>query len=183
MPFAVARTRDEAHLYLDLHPCDDCGSVDTTWDSALAVADGELAGRYTGTCGGCGKRREFWFGLPEREVLPERFPTFGGPEPSQLLDAGEWQWVADLTAGNVPADDPAEARRSLAIAEAAVEEIVKFIAPGHDEVPERAFWSEQGRRVRDAEPSRFTLDRLLAARTAYRERANGYPAEKASEHD
>ena len=35
MPFTVARSRDEAHLYLDLHPCDECGSVDTTWDSAL----------------------------------------------------------------------------------------------------------------------------------------------------
>jgi hypothetical protein len=183
MPFAVARSRDEAHLYLDLHPCDECGSVDTTWDSALVLVDGELANRYAGTCAGCGTKREFWFGLPAREMMPVGFPTFGGPEPSQLLDAGQWRWVADLTSGELPAGDLDEARRSLAIAGAAVEEVVKFIPPGEDEVPQRAFWSEQGRQAYDAEPSRFTLDRLLAARTAYREQAERYPGEMASERD
>jgi hypothetical protein len=183
MAFAVARSRDEAHLYLDLHPCEDCGSADTTWHNAIAVAGGELANRYAGTCAGCGRAREFWFGLPGREVVPEGYPTFGGPEPSQLIDAGQWRWVADLTSGDVPEDDPREARRSLAIAGAAVEEVVKFVPPGETEVPERAFWSELGRRTRDADPSRFTLDRLLAARTAYRERAEDHPEEKASERD
>jgi len=178
MPFAVARTRDEAHLYLDLHPCA-CGSVETTWDSALVVADGEPANRYAGTCAGCGTGREFWFGLPEREVMPADYPTFGGPEPSQLLDPGQWRWVADLTARDVPEDDPAEARRSLAVARAAVEEVVKFIPPGVDQVPGKAFWTEQGRQAYEAEPSRFTLDRLLAARTGYREQAKRYPVEKA----
>ncbi|MDN3351284.1 hypothetical protein [Actinomadura sp. DC4] len=183
MPFTTARTRDEAHLYLDLHPCDECGSVDTTWESALVPADGELANRYAGTCGGCGVRREFWFGLPERGVVPAEYPAFGGPEPSALLDAGQWRWVADLTAGNVPEDDPAEARRSLAIARAAVEEVLKFVPPGADAVPGEAFWSEQGRQVYDASPSRFALEELLAARTGYREQAKRYPAEKASKRE
>jgi hypothetical protein len=183
MPFAVARTRDEAHLYLDLHPCDECGSVDTTWHNAVAVADGEPANRYAGTCSRCGRAREFWFGLPEREVVPEAYPTFGGPEPSELLDAGQWRWVADLAGGDVPEDDPEEARRSLAIARAAVDEVVKFIPSGETTVPDRAFWSEQGRRAYEAEPSRFTLDRLLAARNAYRERSEGHPEEKAPERD
>ena len=183
MPFTVARSRDEAHLYLDLHPCDECGSIDTAWDSALVVLDGELTNRYAGTCAGCGTGRRFWFGLPERETMPAGYPTFGGAEPSQLLDAGQWRWVADLTSGELPADDPGEARRSLAIAVAAVEEVVKFIPPGGNDVPQRAFWSEQGRQAYDAEPSRFTLDRLLADRTAYRERAGSHPGEKASERD
>jgi hypothetical protein len=183
MAFAVARSRDEAHLYLDLHPCDHCGSLETTWENAVAVADGVPVNRYAGTCSGCGASRVFWFGLPEREIIPAGYPTFGGPEPSQLLDAGQWRWVADLTGADVPDDDPAEARRCLAIATAAVEEVVKFIPPGGEEVPERAFWSEQGRQVHEAEPSRFTLDRLLAARTAYRERAEGHPGGRASERD
>jgi hypothetical protein len=183
MPYAIARTRDEAHLFLDLHPCDECGSVDTIWDSALVLAEGELANRYTGTCAGCGTGREFWFGLPEREVLPAGYPTFGGPEPSQLLDAGQWRWVAELTGGDLPEDDPAEARRSLSIARAAVEEVMKFIPPGGDTVPAGAFWSEQGRQAYEAEPSRFTLDRLLAARIHYREQAKRLPEEKASERD
>lgn len=170
MPFPVTRSGDEAHLYLDLHPCS-CGSADTVWESAPGSVDGEPVARYSGTCPGCEAEREFLFGLPEREAPPVRFPTFGGPEPSQLLDAGEWMWVADLTAGSVPADEPREAEQALAIAMAAVEEVIKFIPPGEDEVPERAFWSDRGRRVRGAEPSRFLLDRLLVVRNTYRDAA------------
>ncbi|MEV8633410.1 hypothetical protein AB0395_17285 [Streptosporangium sp. NPDC051023] len=170
MPFSVARSGDEAHLYLDLHPCV-CGSADTAWESERGSVDGEPVTRYSGTCPGCGAEREFLFGLPEREVPPVRFPTFGGREPSQLLDAGEWMWVADLTAGNVPADEPREAEQAPAIALAAVEEVIKFIPPGEDEVPERAFWSDRGRRMRDAEASRFVLDRLLIVRNTYRDAA------------
>ncbi|MEV0381331.1 hypothetical protein [Nonomuraea sp. NPDC050643] len=168
MAFAVARTRDEAHLYLDLHPCA-CGSVETTWDSGLVSAGGELANRYSGACESCGRAREYLFGLPEKPVMPAGYPTFGGAEASQLLDAGEWLWVADLTAGNVPVDDRAEARRTLAVAAAAVEEVVKFIPPGADEVPDDGFWSDRGQGVRAAEPGRFQLDRLLIVRDTYRE--------------
>ena len=168
MALPVARTRDEAHLYLDLHPCETCGSAEVTWRSGLVEAGGSLAARYAGTCEGCGTPRSHLFGLPERETFSDRFPAFGGAEPSQLLDAGEWLWVADLTAGNVPADDADGARQALAIAMAAVEEVVKFIPPGRDEVPEGAFWSERGRRLRAAEPGRFQVERLLIVRDTYR---------------
>ncbi|MEV0167667.1 hypothetical protein [Nonomuraea fuscirosea] len=170
MTFAVARTRDEAHLYLDLHPCA-CGSVDTTWESGLVGAEGGPANRYSGVCGECGRDREFVFGLPERPVMPAGYPTFGGQERSQLLDAGEWMWVADLTAGNVPVDDEAEARRTLSVAAAAVAEVVKFIPPGAEAVPDDGFWSPRGREVRAAEPGRFRLDRLLIVRDSYRDLA------------
>ncbi|MCO5968733.1 hypothetical protein [Actinoallomurus soli] len=181
MPFPVARTRDEAHLYLDLHPCEVCGSVETTWRHGIVLAEGTPVGRYAGTCAGCGNAREHLFGLPEHEVVPVGYPTFGGPEPSRLLDAGEWLWVADLTSRNAPADDPAEERRALAIAVAAVDEIVKFLGPGDEAVPERAFWSRRGRRERDAEPARFTRDRLRALREDYRDRLSGHRAGDAPE--
>ncbi|MFI7450723.1 hypothetical protein ACIBQX_24725 [Nonomuraea sp. NPDC049714] len=171
MAFAVARTRDEAHLYLDLHPCKKCGSVETDWGTGLTTVEGELVNRYVGVCGQCGERREYLFGLPDRPVAPQGYPTFGGDEPSQLLDAGEWLWVADLTAGNVPAHDPDEAHRALAIAAAAIEEIVKFIPPGQDETPADAFWSDRGHEMRTAEPGRFQLDRLMIVRDTYRDLA------------
>ncbi|MGA4991705.1 hypothetical protein [Nonomuraea bangladeshensis] len=173
MAFAVARTRDEAHLYFDLHPCA-CGSVDTTWRSGLVNVEGALANRYTGVCEVCGAAREYVFGLPEQPVMPSGYPTFGGPEPSELLDAGEWLWVADLTAGNVPVDDRDEALRSLRVAAAAVEEAVKFVPPGADAVPDDGFWSERGLLVRAAEPGRFALDRLLIVRDTYQELAGRY---------
>ncbi|MFG1945199.1 hypothetical protein [Nonomuraea sp. NPDC048826] len=166
MAFAVARTRDEAHLYLDLHPCA-CGSADTTWRGGLVSVAGEMVNRYSGDCEECAAPREYLFGLPARPVMPTGYPTFGGPEPSELLDAGEWLWVADLSAGNVPVDDPAEAERALKVATAAVAEVVKFVPPGADAVPDDGFWSERGLGMRAAEPGRFDLDRLLVVRDTY----------------
>lgn len=169
MPFAVARTRDEAHLYLELHMCEDCGSPATGWEHGLADVEGELVASYTTVCPGCGTEREFLFGLPEREAGPGPFPNFGGPEPSEILDAGQWLQTADDAAGDVPVDDQAEAARQVAIARAAVEEVVKFIQPGQDAVPADGFWTEDGRRVRDTEPGRFRLERLLVVRDTYRD--------------
>ncbi|SDQ42500.1 hypothetical protein [Thermostaphylospora chromogena] len=162
--FPVARTRDEALLYLDLHPCA-CGSAETDWDNSLATVDGVMVSRYAGVCGGCGAQREYLFALPERETPVAGFPTFGGEEPSRLLDAGEWLWVADRVASNVPRG---EERQALSVARAAVDEVIKFIEPGGKRVPDDAFWTERGRAVRDAEPGRFDLERLLVVRDAYR---------------
>lgn len=162
---AVARTRDEAMLFLELTPCEDCGTANTAWDHGLGDVDGELASSYAGDCPGCGAEREYLFGLPERETAGA-YPCFGGPEPSELLDPGQWLRVADLVAADVPDDDP---RVSLAIAAAAVGEVVKFVPPGRDAVPPDAFWTEAGRSVHDTEPGRFRLDRLLLVRDSYRD--------------
>jgi hypothetical protein len=168
MAFAVARTRDEAHLYLELNPCEDCGSIEAPWEHGLTEVDGELAISYAGVCPGCGAEREYLFGLPARETAAVSWPTFGGPEPSELLDPGQWLEVADRAAANVPLDRE-EAGRVLAVARAAVEEVIKFIPPAQDAVPADEFWTPQGRRVRDAEPGRFRLERLLVVRDTYHE--------------
>jgi hypothetical protein len=170
MTFAVARTRDEAQLYLELKPCPDCGSIDTPWEHGLTEIDGELAISYAGVCPGCGAEREYLFGLPARETRAVSWPTFGGPEPSELLDAGQWMEVADRAVGAVPAD-PVEAGRVLAVARAAVDEVVKFVPAGADAVSEEEFWTPEGRAVRDAEPGRFRLDRLLVVRDTYQDLA------------
>jgi hypothetical protein len=171
----VARTRDEAHLYMDLHPCDACGAVDVTWHSALTDGDGVPARRYSGRCEGCGAAREFVFALPERPALPgPQDVVFFGTDRSQLLDAGEWLLVSDLCAqaGSALADGDAgrlEARQSMAIAAAAVAEVLKFVPVGADEVPDGAFWSERGRTVREQEPGRFRRRRLTIVRETYQD--------------
>ncbi|GAA2207359.1 hypothetical protein GCM10009850_028170 [Nonomuraea monospora] len=157
-------------MYLDLNPCA-CGSVETEWDSGVLSIEGSLVKCYSGVCGGCRTEREHYFALPRREVMPRDWPAFGGPEPSQLLDAGEWMWLADFTASNVP-EDAANARRTLSMARAAVEEVLKFIPEGQDDVPADAFWSARGQEVRDAEPPRFRRDRLLVVRDTYRDLAD-----------
>lgn len=167
MPLPVARTRDEAHLYLDLTPCDACGSTETEWQHGQAMIDSELASCYDGVCANCGAEREYFFGLPAQEIAAGNFPTFGGPEPSELLDAGRWLELADQVAGDVPLDDSEAARHTLAIAAAAVAETLKFIPPDLDAVPDQAFWTAEGRRVRDAEPGRFRRDRLMVVLDSY----------------
>ena len=171
MLLPVARTRDEAHLYMDLNPCAECSSIDVTWKHAVVEADGELGSAYFGQCPGCDTERDFVFRLPEREYVAAQFPNFGGPEPSRLLDAGEWLWVSDLTASNVPTDNPAGERQALTIATRAVAEVIKFIPAGEEQVPDEAFWTERGRGVRSAEPGRFSRDRLQVVQDTYQELA------------
>jgi len=174
-PFA--RTRDEAQLYLDLHPCERCGSIDVAWESALVSAEGALARSYFGRCPGCGVEREVVFRLPDVRTQKNAADLvhFGGPEPSELLDPGEWLWVADLSAANVPVDGGLAARRALAIAAAAMDEILKFVPPGADRVPAAAFWSERGLRLRDQEPGRFRRERLAIVRDSYRSQLPSQP--------
>jgi hypothetical protein len=172
----AARTRDEANLYLDLHPCDRCGSVDVTWESSLVSDGGAQAQRYHGICAGCGTPREFVFAVPAQEAPHKTGDVnFGGPEPSQLLDPGEWLLVAELFAqeatvpDGVPHGSPAyqQARESLAVAIAAMDEVLKFVPASTNTVPESAFCSARGRASLEREPGRFHRRRLLIVRDSY----------------
>ncbi|TDW22804.1 hypothetical protein [Kribbella kalugense] len=155
-PYAIARTSTEVSLYLDLIPCPDCGSDQADWQ--------EEAFTYTGECVGCGAQREYTFSPPEHAIRD----TFGGPEPSELIDAGQWLAVADRIAGEVAVNDRSEgALTAMALARQAVEEVLKFIPPSQDTVPDEAFWTDAGRAERELDPGRFRLDRLLVVRDSY----------------
>jgi hypothetical protein len=161
----LARTNAEAHLYMDLRPCDACGHRGFSGDSAMVFVDGELCSRYSGACPRCGTERKFTFRVPEEVRLPlERDIVFGGPEPSELLDAGEWLTVADLAAGRPEPDDA-----DLALAAAAIDEALKFIPEGADEVPPETLRTEDGREVYEREPGRFRRARLAAVASTYRD--------------
>ncbi|WBQ08444.1 hypothetical protein [Kribbella sp. CA-293567] len=162
----IARTRDEALAYLDLLPCAECGSVQAEWQHGLAQVGGRLVTAYDGTCGKCGTGREHLFGLPDREHAGGT-PNFGGPEPSQLLDPGQWLDLADRLMSAVPSDDPAAADEAARYAVAAVREVLKFLSPGTNTVPPELFWSDAGRRVYDQQPGRFRLDRLQVVLATY----------------
>lgn len=163
--YAVARTKDEVLLYLELNPCPDCGTTATPWQDGLAHEDDELVISYSTDCAGCGAERVYLFGLPERETA-ESFPCFGGAEPSELIDPGQWLLIADGAAG-AASQEPEAAGPMLRLARLAVEEALKFVPPGAAAVPGDAFWSDEGRAVRDAEPGRFQLERLLVVRDSF----------------
>lgn len=146
---------------MDLRPCD-CGEVQFERRSSLVASDDNLIRIYRGTCPRCGKAREFRFRLPEHPLASGGEPAFGDERPSELLDPGEWMLVAEQHAQRTPAT-----RRDVGIARAAMFEILKFMAPGDDEVPEQAFTSERGRALRDREAGRFRRARLEAVLATY----------------
>lgn len=180
----LERSVEEAHLYMAMHPCEVCGESDFECQSAVVMAEGDLASRYQGPCDGCGTAREFVFRLPEAVSLPGNRMRFGGPEPSELLDAGEWLWVAgnfaaveplgdlaaeDLAAEELTGEELAAARADLAGAVAAVDEVLKFLPDGAEEPPDEAFWSERGKRVRAESPADLRREHLEARRAKYEE--------------
>jgi hypothetical protein len=158
-----ARTPDEAHVYMDLRPCD-CGEVQFERRSSLVASGDDLIRVYRGNCARCGKAREFRFRLPEHPLATGGEPEFGDARPSELLDPGEWMLVAEQHAQRTPST-----RRDLGMARAAMFEILKFMSPGDDVVPEQAFTSERGRALRDGEPGRFRRARLEAVLGTYDE--------------
>jgi hypothetical protein len=183
MPLRIARTNAEAHLYMELNPCDNCGETEFQPNSSVIVAEGDLASRYAGPCPRCGFQREFVFRIPEEVIFPDpEEPTFGDDEPSALIDPGEWLWVADLIARSVPAepedgmssDDRRQVRIDLRTAAAAVAEALKFAPPGSDAVPADAIWSPRGRALYDDEPGRFRKRRLDVVRQTYRRLADRF---------
>jgi len=172
----LARTNREAHLYMDIHPCA-CGEVRFDRHSSVVHLDGDLGSRYTGPCARCGKPREFTFRLPEQILMPSGDEVrFGGDRPSELIDAGEWLWIADAYAKVAPAQstglDSEHVRRAqleLSTAAAAMDEVLKFLPPGEDAVPASACWTARGLSLYDQEPGRFRAVRLRAVRDTYQD--------------
>lgn len=176
MALRIARTNDEAHLYMDLHPCE-CGEIQfPRTSSVVETDDGDLASHYIGTCPRDGAQRQFTFRMPQEILMPsgDGSVRYGGHEPSELLDPGEWLSVADAYARNVPADTAtlaadgqSTARSMLNRAVAAIDEVLKFIPAGSEQVPEQAFVTDRGRAAYAKEPGRFRRPRLEAVRSTY----------------
>jgi hypothetical protein len=154
----LARTDQEAEIYIEMTPCHRCGGRGFTGDSAVIYLGDDLGTRWTGTCTRCGVAREFVFRLPA-EVAVGAAPYDFGAGPSELLDPGQWMTVADLASRPDPTPD-------LPLAVAALAEVAKFIPAGGDEVPAEAFRTDEGREALRQNPGRFTrrwLDEAVAA--------------------
>lgn len=173
----IPRTNAEAHLYMDLHPCE-CGSKKFEPKNRVVSRRDALVSVYEGPCGECEAKRRFEFGVPEVQVAPTDPLTYGGPEPSTILDPGQFLWASDQYAKSAPGNlsSASEAERKLArslleAAVACVSEVLKFIPESADAVPDDAFSSPRGKSVRDREPGRFRRTRLQAVLSAYQKLA------------
>lgn len=159
-----ARTNAEAHLYMDLTPCG-CGDTAFERRSSVVERGGTLCSEYIGSCRTCGTIRTFVFELPQemaRSVAGK--VIYGGADPSRLLDPGQWMTVAEHRASLNPGT-----AQDLAVACGAIEEILKFIPPGGERVPDDAFTSDRGKDVLRREPGRFRKSRLEAVLSTYRD--------------
>lgn len=161
----IARSTQEAHLYMDLHACE-CGAKDFEREHRLEERDGALVAVYEGVCPQCGRTRSYAFLMADE--LPPAPPTFGGAEPSRIIDPGEFLWVSDqvgtdagLRLLNVPPAEQREHRASFEYGLAALDEVIKFLPEGADSIPEDRFTSERGRELYRKDPTRFDRVWLL----------------------
>ncbi|MGX2993616.1 hypothetical protein JNUCC64_04855 [Streptomyces sp. JNUCC 64] len=158
----TARSSSEAHLYMDLHPCE-CGSSDFDRRHRLEERDDDLVTIYEGTCQKCGRLRTFIFHMPDE--IPPPPPAFGGAESSKIIDPGEFAEVAFRTsesAGiqllNTPETEHHKFRDMVAYSISALEEVLKFIPDGQSAVPAGSFTSEVGRNRYQRDPGNFTRE-------------------------
>ncbi|MEV4131668.1 hypothetical protein AB0J72_05830 [Dactylosporangium sp. NPDC049742] len=157
----VARSVTECHLYMALHPCEGCGEWDFPWSRHDRGPGPQSA--YEGPCPSCGASRRFEFVIAPDAVPP---PAYGGPEPSRIIDPGEFLAMSERAAqhATVPADASGprrdDARTAASDALAAAEEVLKFVPPHASAVPASAFTSETGRARYAADPAAFTRERL-----------------------
>ncbi|MGW1004938.1 hypothetical protein [Streptomyces sp. NPDC002520] len=161
----TARSMQEAHLYMDLHACV-CGADSFERAHRLEQRDGVMVAVFEGVCGQCGRPRAFDFRMTDD--LPPAPPAFGGPEPSHIIDPGEFMWVSDevgTDAGirllNTPPAEHGRYRAAVVYAFAALEEVAKFLPDDADRIPEELFTSDRGRETYRKNPSRFERTRLL----------------------
>jgi hypothetical protein len=167
----LARTFTEAELYLAYKPCRVCGLA------ALKVRafTYEKVGGYEldvidTVCRNCGDEDEHPVRLPLRQVESTGgHLRYGGPEPSELFDPGDWLLLAAAVLADVPqegleeltADQRRNYRNLVDAALSAVEEALKFLGDGEAAVPADAFWSDAGHELYLEQPESFRRDRLI----------------------
>lgn len=169
------RTVKEEHLYMDLNPCV-CGSIKRLAHQRLITLDDQatLASRFAWTCA-CGRARCFTFVLPE-DPSYTTLPGYGGPEPSLILDPGQFLAVSNRHAGRALSSLKRKAGKKRAASEMqeaiwALEEVLKFIGPKPlDTPPIEVMWSLQSQELLKRGIDQFQRARLEARLKAYHDK-------------
>jgi hypothetical protein len=175
-----ARSPEECHLYMELHPCE-CGEAVFEWSRHRKEQRGDrMVSVYEGVCGRCGAPRQFEFEVTG-EIPPP--PAYGGEEPSRIIDPSEFLAVGEDLAAAVPPDpallDPdalEDAYEAIEMAVAALDEVLKFVPAGADGVPLDAFRTDAGRQECARDPGQFGRERLTGLRTTYQRIRSAYEA-------
>lgn len=166
----LARSLTEGYIYLDL-------TVEAAEPNAVeraTLTEGELS--WTLRLDGVEVEVPF---LGEAAVRLDELSF--GEGISELIDAGQWVFVAETYARRALSQDlsyavnPGDDELFEAVAEGweyaadAVAEALKFVPPEAGALPDEAFWTPMGRALRAANPERFTVDRLQDDQAFYRQ--------------
>jgi hypothetical protein len=170
-----ARSHNEAMMFAMLRECRACGSTDRDITDEFEVTDDGSFAEYTAFCRDCTNIDVYRFALPETDPQSgEQGVVFGGPEPSAIIDAGEWLVLSNNLAQGTPSEpdgmtdqERSDAALAVQTAAAAVREVVKFIEPGRERLPYSALWTDVGRKEFDRDPWRFSRPRLAVIERAY----------------
>jgi hypothetical protein len=164
-----ARSPLECRLFIELHPCR-CGGAIGDITHRLVTRDDILCACYAGRCTHCGEQLEYVFVLDAEIVAPT---AIGGTNPSTIIDAGQYMATSERAARQVrvggSTDPKGSAKAFLVRAIACLDEVVKWMPIGTDQVPVSAFFTIEGLRLYMEDPGRFRRVPLLAVLAAYRE--------------
>jgi hypothetical protein len=179
MPVIRARTYSEAREYMRLAMATgDCTGSDLSIRDVASILEGEeWATTFAVDCSRCRAHREFTFITdPAPEDAPGGLIYGHGPQPSRLIDAGEWYVIFSTYlwstrakqaeyGGALPDLDTVETVLGwIEGALAAIDEILKFMPSGQNQVPESALWTDRGRAAYDEcqdQFSRAVLERCI----------------------
>lgn len=174
----TARTLVEAQIYVSLMTAAGGGPPDVTpGPTAQDTRRVEGADAWTLSYGDATGLIEVAVPYASEEAA-RRFGARFGLGVSQLIDVGQWVLVGtsyarraldlEFTCDVASADERRRVELNWEFAADALDEAVKFLPEGSDEVPPEGFWSEAGTQAREDSPELFTRARLLDDLAYYR---------------
>lgn len=162
----VSRSLDESLAYIGLRKCE-CGRCDYMRSkSSSQMQDGHMGHSSDGICLQCKKDRHFSFGKVRDKWQPfdSADPRYGPPGTvSEILDPGDWLRIYERTAAGLPRlwRPVLPARRfgaqiATGLTRSALDEVLRFIPDGEDEVPVHLRETEWGEHYMAKHPEWFT---------------------------
>ncbi|GGL10597.1 hypothetical protein Sme01_16070 [Sphaerisporangium melleum] len=181
MPPLRARTLREAYLYLMLTAGRE-GEPGRDHEAHTTLTEGQDAWtlRFDGRALGLSLLVEVLVPYAsEAEARRDRLPYGAGR--SELVDAGQWRLAGATFARRAMREDllfaasPGDPERFRSVvlawesARDATAEAARFLPPGAAELPDTAFWTEQGTAARRDAPGKFTRASLESDLASYQE--------------
>jgi len=167
----------EAYLYLKVTPCPACAQG--PWELQVerpatvegsARSPGGQVRSLRAKCLHCGAQQEFIFHCanpdPEDPPRPALERINPGPEPSEIIDLGQWLSLFHLLVDQAHrSPDAAESRRVAFQAAQCLDEALKFYTEDDELPPRAAFRTEASRRAFAEHPEKFARQRLRDMRS------------------